>query len=246
MTFRLAAAVAAVFGCTALASAQTPLTLRISDGRVTLHAQNVPARTILAEWARVGGARIVNADRVAGAPLTLDLEGVSERQALDIVLRGVSGYVVAAREPGTSGASMFDRIMILPTSVAPRTPVPASAPTVVQNGRGGIIRPPVFAQPDDQNDDDNADAANPGRDGVPLARPVPIPRPSTAGPIAPPPRPPVTVAPDVEPPAQDTPAVGAPTPTNPFGVPAGSSSRPGVITPPPQPLPQGAAPRPQD
>jgi hypothetical protein len=243
MTFRGAAVVAGVFGCAALAFAQSPLTLRISDGRVTLHAQNVPARTILAEWARVGGARIVNADRVAGAPLTLDLEGVSERQALDIVLRGVSGYVVAAREPGVAGASMFDRIMILPTSVAPRTPVPSGAPTVVQNGRGGIIRPPILAQPDDQ--DDNADATNPGRDGIPLARPVPIPRPSTAGPIAPPARPPVTVAPDVEAPAQDAPGVVAPTATNPFGVPAGSSSRPGVITPPPQP-PPGAAPRPQD
>jgi hypothetical protein len=67
---------------------------------VTLHAQNVPVRTILAEWARVGGARIVNGERVAGAPVTLDLEGIPERQALDIILRGVSGYVVAAREPG--------------------------------------------------------------------------------------------------------------------------------------------------
>ena len=245
MTFRLAAVVAAILGLAAIAFAQAPLTLHISDGRVTLHAQNVPARTILAEWARVGGARIVNADRVAGAPLTLDLEGVSERQALDIVLRGVSGYVVAAREPGAPGASLFDRIMILPTSVAPRTPVPSPAPAVVQNGRGGIIRPPILAQPDDQNDD-NADATNPGRDGIPLARPVPIPRPSTAGPIAPPAAPPVAVAPDVEPPAQDAPGVVAPTPTNPFGVPAGSSSRPGVITPPPQPLPQGAAPRPQN
>jgi hypothetical protein len=246
MTPRLFAAVAGILGCAAMAFAQAPLTLHISDGRVTLHARNVPVRTILAEWARIGGARIVNADRVAGPPLTLDLEGVSERQALDIVLRGVSGYVVAAREPGAAGASMYDRIMILPTSVAPRTPAPSTVPPVLQNGRGGIIRPIVPRQADDQDDTDDADPANPGRDGIPLGRPVPIPRPATAGPIAPPVTPPVAVAPDGELPAQEAPGLVAPTPTNPFGLPPGSSSRPGVITPPPQPLPQGAAPRPQD
>ena len=241
MKLRITATVAALVGVALFADAQTPLTLRISNGRVTLHAQNVPVRTILAEWARVGGAKILNGDRVAGAPLTLDLENVSERQALDIVLRGVSGYVVAAREPGASGASMYDRIMILPTSVAPRNPAPAAAPGFVQNGPGGLIRPIVPRQAADQNGDD-ADA-NPQNDGVPLARPVPIPRPMT-----PPPgvtsMPPV-VAPENEPPQPQQPGVIA-TPANPFGLPPGSSTRPGVITPPPQPLPQGAAPRPQD
>src|SRR5919201_1822712 len=129
MSLRIPAFVAifASFAAVALAQAPAPLRLQISGGRVTLHADNVPVRTILAEWSRLGGARIINGDRVAGAPLTLDLEGVPERQALDIVLRGVAGYVLAAREPGSPGASMYDRIMILPTSVAPRNPVPAPA-----------------------------------------------------------------------------------------------------------------------
>src|SRR5688500_19644164 len=96
------------------------LKLHIQDGRVTLEAQNVPVRQILAEWARLGGAKIINGEKVAGAPVTLQLADVPERQALDIVLRSVSGYMLAARQTGTEGLSAFDRLLILPTSVAPR------------------------------------------------------------------------------------------------------------------------------
>src|ERR1043165_185855 len=117
MSFRILV-LGALISVAAVAAAQTPLQLQISNGRVTLHAQNVPVRTILAEWSKVGGAKIINGEGVASAPLTLDLEGVPERQALDIILRGVSGYVLAARQPGVAGVSLYDRIMILPTSVA--------------------------------------------------------------------------------------------------------------------------------
>lgn len=251
MQFKVFAAAAACVCCAALAHAQSPLQLLIRDGRVTLHAQNAPVRTILAEWARVGGAKIVNGDRVAGSPITLDLEGVPERQALDIILRGVSGYVVAAREPGVPGASMYDRIMILPTSVAPRNPAPAAA--AVFQAPGGL-RPAAPRQTaDDQNVEDNGDInGNQGNDGVPLARPVPvpgqmpIPRPvAGAAPFNPTVMPPI-VLPDNNPAQAQQPATVVGTPANPFGMPSGSSARPGVVTPPPQPVPQGAAPRPQD
>src|SRR5919201_2367531 len=141
MSLRIPAFVAifASFAAVALAQAPAPLRLQISGGRVTLHADNVPVRTILAEWSRLGGATIVNADRVAGAPLTLDLEGVPERQALEIVLRGVSGYVLAARQPGATGASMYDRIIILPTSVAPRNPTPTATAPILGAPAGRAI-----------------------------------------------------------------------------------------------------------
>ena len=261
MSFRILVLAGALVGIAAVAPAQVlPLQLQISNGRVTLHAQNVPVRAILAEWTKVGGTRIMNGDSVTGAPLTLDLQSVPERQALDIILRGVSGYVLAARQPGTpnvdvngrviAGVSMYDRIMILPTSVAPRNPTPATAP--VFQPAGGL-RPAAPRQVvEDQNGEDNGDPnGNVGGDGVPLARPVavptpmPVPRPVGAVPFNPTVMPPI-VLPDNNPPqTQQPPNVGA-TPTNPFGVPAGSSSRPGVITPPAQPVPQGAAPRPQD
>ena len=235
MSFRSFLLAGALFTVATVAAAQAPLTLQVSNGRVTLHAQNAPVRTILAEWSKAGGVKIINGDGIAGAPLTLDLEGVPERQALDIVLRGVSGYVLAARQPGIPGASMYDRIMILPTSVAPRNPTPALAATTP-----GIIRPVAPRQGDDPNDNDDPDVVQ-GNDGVPLGRPVPIPRPIVGGvPVAAPGGmpipPPVAVLPNGDP--QQTPPVVV-TPANPFGLPAGSSTRPGVITPP---SPQQATP----
>jgi len=241
MKSRLFALTAALVFCAAFTYAQAPLQLQINGGRVTLHAQNIPVRTILAEWARLGGAKIVNGDRVAGAPLTLDLDDVPERQALDIILRSVSGYVLAARDPGAPGASMYDRIMILPTSVAPRNPAPTAGPAF-QGAPAGVIRPIIPRQAEDPNGNDDTDGVNPVNDGVPLGRPVP--RPILGGIVGPQVMPPI-VAPDTNPPQPAQPGAVVATPSNPFGLPAGSSGRPGVVTPP-QTLPQGAQPRPQD
>jgi hypothetical protein len=235
MKFRIAGLAVLVLGWAALAAAQTPLQLEIRGGLVTLHAQNVSVRTILSEWSRLGGAKIIGGDRVAGSPLTLDLEGVPERQALDIILRGVSGYMLAARDAGATGASMYDRIMILPTSVAPRNPPPATtaAMPVFQGGPGGIVRP-IVRQPDDQDSDIDDGPVNPVIDGVPLGRPGAMPRPVGMPIAAPVFMPPVTINPDDDQPPQlpqQPPGAVVPTPTNPFGLPPGSSMRPGMIAP---------------
>ena len=79
MKFRVLGFAVFVACFAAVAHAQAPLKLQIAGGRVTLHAQNVPVRTILAEWARLGGVRIVNGDRVAGSPLTVLYNGVAYR-----------------------------------------------------------------------------------------------------------------------------------------------------------------------
>ena len=182
MKFRVAGLVvrltdAGVDACVAsLASAQQPVRLQITSGRVTLHAQNVPVRTILDEWARLGGAKVINGERITGPPVTLDLENVPERQALDILLRGVSGYMLAARTVGAAGASMYDRIMILPTSVAPRNPPPAPAAPVFNGLQGGIPRPAIVRPGVVPGDGD--DSADDNNDGGPLTRAVPIARPA--------------------------------------------------------------------
>ncbi len=98
--------------------AQT-LRLDIRDGLVTLSADNVPVRQVLDEWAKVGGTRVVGAERIAGPPLTLSLEGVPEAKALDIILRGAAGYMAAARPAPGVGASIYDRILVLATSTPP-------------------------------------------------------------------------------------------------------------------------------
>ena len=206
------------------------LKLEFQNGTVNLVAQNVPARAILAEWARLGGTRIVNAERIAGAPLTLELTGVSERQALDIVLRGVAGYMIAAREASGTGASRFDRIVILPTSTAPRQ---ASAPAP--------FGPPPAARPvpaPGQGVED--EAAEDRAEDDPRERPIGFPgrgRAVSVGPVTGgrggAPETFVAPQPDAPPAGRGAPGA-ATTPSNPFTTLPGSA-RPGEISPaPPQ------------
>jgi hypothetical protein len=102
------------------------LKLSIQDGRVTLIAENVPVRQILAEWARIGQSNIVNAEKLTGPPVTLHIVDVPERQALDILLRSAAGFVVASRQVPVANASQYDRILILAQSRAPAAPPPAA------------------------------------------------------------------------------------------------------------------------
>ena len=94
------------------------LKLAFKGGRVSVDAAAVPVRTILNEWAKLGGTKIVGAERIAGAPLTLKLDDVPESQALEIILRSVAGYMAAPRG-AMPGASMYDRILVLATSSGP-------------------------------------------------------------------------------------------------------------------------------
>jgi hypothetical protein len=257
----LAAIVAAAL-LPARADAQN-LKLQIQDGRVTLEAQNVPVRQILAEWARVGGAKIVNGEKVAGAPLTLQLQAMPERQALDIILRGVSGYMLAARQVG-SGVSAFDRIMILPTSSAPRN----AGPTPGGNAFGRPMPQPampvqaepveeeVVASDGDEDEVDNDEEEEPaeedeggGGEGEPTSSPQPpqmnrfqrrnvFPNPMGAQvqPFMPQPGG-VQVFPGQQQQQDDSEGADGTqqvAPGNPFGIPAGATTTPGVVTPVPQ------------
>ncbi len=264
----LAAIVAVVALLPSRADAQN-MKLQIQDGRVTLEAQNVPVRQILAEWARIGGAKIINGEKVVGAPLTLQFQGMPEREALDIILRGVSGYMLAARQAATGpGVSAFDRIMILPTSSAPRDAGPA--PGANSNAFGRPMRAPampVQAEPVEEEvavadgdvvEDGDNDDPEPEDEGGGEAEPPAVPQPqmnrfqrrnvfpnpmgAQTQPFMPQPGG-VQVFPGQQ--QEDTEGAEngqAPTPGNPFGVPAGASATPGVVTPVPQ-QPPGTNPR---
>ncbi len=59
---------------TAQSPASTERKLLLSfdrNGLVTLVAQNVTVREILAEWTRQGGTQMKDADKVPGAPITV-------------------------------------------------------------------------------------------------------------------------------------------------------------------------------
>lgn len=122
------------------------VSLTIRDGRVTLRAANASLRQILAEWERQGQMKVVGADKLAHQTVTLSVTDMPEKQALDIVMRGVPGYLAvdraAADAPATASASRFDRLVVLARTTTPVTAVAAAAPV-----RGARSAQPAPAQP---------------------------------------------------------------------------------------------------
>ena len=155
-------AVALSLAVAAPAAAQK-LSIEFHDGRVTVDATSVPVRTILTEWSKVGGTKVIGADRVAGAPLTIKLIDVPESQALEVILRSVAGYMAAPRV-ANAGVSKYDRILVLATSSTP--PPPAAAARPAQNsgmsGTQRFVPPRRDTEPAEQEpDDDDLTPPNP-------------------------------------------------------------------------------------
>ena len=214
------------------------LQLQIHNGRVTLKAKDVSVREILGEWARVGAARVVNADKVLGGPISLELADVPEKQALDIILRNVSGYLAAPRPVFAPNQSVYDRILILATSAAPASGPPRPTPAVGMPPQ----MPPAFnggnAAADDQDDD-----MVPGQVAQPPGVPaifnfgnpqqaVPIPAGATPVPVQGPVTP-IQVFPGAAPPPPN--GMGYPGPPAVTGsTPQTGTVAPGVIVPSPQ------------
>lgn len=115
---RVVALVAAVLVSSAPAMAQDARKLDISfdNGKVTLVAQNVTLREILAEWARKGGSRIVNAEKLTGAPVVMtEFRDQPEGQVLNTLLRDVPGIGVSMRDIPATGGSAIGAVFILAT-----------------------------------------------------------------------------------------------------------------------------------
>lgn len=227
------------------------VTVTMANGNVSVSARNATVSQILAEWARVGQTRIINVERASSAPITIELVNVPEAQALDTILRTLSGYLAAPRPVPVPNASTFDRIFLLPTSsgTPARTaagPAPAAqAPFAAPPQTPQSFQPGPFIPEDDSQRDPEA------------VRQAPIGR---GGPIPPPPirgggdtgfpQPVNGRQPGLQPPIQPTGNTETPYPTpfgvtapvSPFGaggVPAGplGVSTPGMPVPVPQQQP---------
>jgi hypothetical protein len=152
MKLRTVIAWSAVIGALGVAqgaSAQS-LALRIENGLVTLDANNVTVDEILARWTAVTGLNVVSKSGVGSeVPVTLQLAGVSERVALETVLRDLSGYIMGERRDPRTGIVGIDRLLILPSSAAqaPATAAAAAPPRFAAGRRLGAFarRAPVPA-----------------------------------------------------------------------------------------------------
>jgi len=139
------------------------LDISFNDGKVTLVAHNVTLREILAEWARKGGSRITNADKLSGAPmLPVEFRNEPEAVVLRTLLRDAPGYGASMRIAPSASASVVEAVFILATrsltsgsssgaSAAPppasrlqfqEPPQPQAAPRMIQGSPDDEI-PPV-------------------------------------------------------------------------------------------------------
>src|SRR5262245_9792163 len=154
----LATASAAVLLASAPAFADVQVTMQ--DGKVSVIAKDATLRQIMVEWARVGQTKVVNVERIPGGPMTLELKNLPEDQALEILMRPLSGYMAAPRALRAPTLSKFDRILVMPTVAAARQPATAtSAPPAP------VFQPPPTFQPPQAQPDDNDDPpqAQPGQ-----------------------------------------------------------------------------------
>ena len=240
-----------ILTCWAPAATAGGLTLSIRDGLVSIDAQDVTVRQILTEWARVGKTRIFNGERVTGGPITMKFEAVPEKQALDMILRSIPGYVAMPRVALVADASLYDRILIMPTTTvvaAPRPQQPTAGFTGMQPGPFGganvtALRPAQAqlspgALPETQTSTeqpDDAAIANAAAAGL-VAVPAPPAPAAISAPLA------MPGGPNQPQPGRSTPGVGAP--TNPWNAPVGTA-QPSLAPPqPPAPAPPPARVRP--
>ena len=173
--FRCLVLFAFLAGVSPLATAATgDLKLTIGNGRVTLVAQEVPLRQILAEWARLGQTNIVNGDKLNGPPLTLQLVDRPEREVLEVLLRSASGYIAAERPVSLANASVFDRVMILPVSRGPVGVAAAPPPQFGRPNAGQQMQMPPPVEDDDEPMDPNVPMTQPmaNQPGPPFPNPA--------------------------------------------------------------------------
>ena len=102
------------------AAAQEQLSLNIDHGLVTLDAENVTVDAVLARWIQATGLSVVSkSGQGSKIPVSLHVQGVPEREALRMVLRDLSGYIMGESVEQGTGLVKVDRLVIL-TQSAPR------------------------------------------------------------------------------------------------------------------------------
>ena len=139
MTLTRAAALSALLFCYAGPAWAQNVRLEFHDGKVNLIAQNASLRAILTEWARLGGTQVVNMERLAGPPVTLQLTDVPEMQALDTILASarpkdaLTLWHLLSRGSLAERGRVYDRL----TALVPAPPV-ATRDAVLRGDRRAL------------------------------------------------------------------------------------------------------------
>jgi hypothetical protein len=155
------------------------LDLKISNGVVQLNANNVTVDEILARWTATTGLLVTSkSGRGSDIPVTLQLSGASERDALATILRDLSGYIMGERRDPRTGVVTIDRLLILPES-APQLPTEANTPVNQRRGAIQPLGPDAASAPEPDGNEAREDV-----EPAPMPRRTP-PRASSPGPVVP-------------------------------------------------------------
>jgi len=226
----------------AAASAFAEVHVTMQDGRVSIVARDATIRQILMEWARVGQTKIVNVERLSGGPETLELRNVTEIQALDVLLRSLSGYIAVPRAVSAANLSSLDRIIIMPT-LATAAPAAAAVRPAASASSSPLPPPPVFQQePPFQRpvEDDQAQTSRDQDDQQPASNGIVLPQTNGAPAVNRSPVHSLEVAPQgvvpggVVPRPTVQPQTPVTNPSSPFA-PIGGVAMPGMVAPAPPP-----------
>jgi hypothetical protein len=133
---------------------------------MTVVAESVALRTVVLEWARVGGVRLVDPQHVSLAPVSIELRDLPEGEALKVLLRTLPGYLLQKRSVGSEGSSLFEKLAVMAPAAA------SMEKSVISTGsltlRTGVIEQPSAEAPDDPSSPPAGMA--PSADGAVLQR----------------------------------------------------------------------------
>jgi hypothetical protein len=176
----LVAVLTAVSSITPRAQAPAPMSRRVeltfNNGKVTLIAQGVTVREIMAEWARQCGCLVQGTDRLTGgSTLPMRFEDQPEAAVLESLLRSAGGYLLGPKSPSSRGASIYGSVSVFPVTHGIAAPtyaspsVPIAAP-LVTGGTPDDEIPPVAPVSNPQTPAQTP----PGRPGGPAVPIVPV------------------------------------------------------------------------
>lgn len=92
--------------------------IKFEGSSVSLFAANVSLPEILAEWARLSGCVMVNAEQLSRVPIVAPIrfESQPQQRVLESLLRPAAGFILAPRKANRAGATDFEAVYILARS----------------------------------------------------------------------------------------------------------------------------------
>jgi hypothetical protein len=101
--------------------------LTFNNGRIWVTARKATLAQILAAWTRAGQTRFEGIEKAPNqGPLDVQLAGVVEEEALQVLLRQAGGYTAVLRDSAGPMESTFARVLIV--GVKPGAPSAMPAP----------------------------------------------------------------------------------------------------------------------